>query len=203
MTRPFRSLLFVALALGVGTGVASAQGEAPRIGIFDPESLWKLSEVGKQYNADLSAKRDQLQAEIDRKQAEIDSLRDKLRQQQASLSEDKKQQMNKDVQNKMIELNRMNDDATREMKGQLNEVQGRFQQMLIDTVEAFGKEKNYTLILNKGVIDYNSPAVDITQDLIAKFNDMHKPSAPAASRTPAKKPADKPKEAPRDNKGGR
>jgi outer membrane protein len=206
-----RSVLILALSLSLGAAVASAQTEAPKIGVFDPETLWKVTEVGKQFNADLSTSRDRLQGDIDKKQQEIDALREKMRQQSASLSDDRMAQMSKDVQNKMIELNRMNDDATREMKSQLGDVQNRFQQMLVETVEAFGKEKNLLLILNKGVIDYNAPSIDVTQELVAKFNEMHKPVAPTAAKTPArkpvdkpadKKPAEKPKEAPKGSDGG-
>ena len=182
-----------------GTAALSAQAlEVPKIGVFDPETIWKLTDVGKKYNQDLNDARDRLQGDIDKKQAEIDALRDKLRQQQASLSDDKAAQMQRDIQNKTIELNRLQDDATREMKSQLGDVQNRFQQMLVNTLEVYGKEKNFTLILNKGVIDYNSPQVDITQDLIQKFNEMHKAStAPAASKTPPKKTPEKPKETPK------
>ncbi len=190
------------LVLMTGTAPLGAQQAEPvKIGVFDPETVWKLTDVGKKYNADLSEARDKLQGDIDRKQAEIDAARDKLRQQQASLSEDKASQMQKDIQNRIIELNRLNDDATREMKSQLADVQNRFQQMLLDTLETFGKEKNFTLILNKGVIDYNSPQIDITQILIQKFNEVHKvPPSPAARPQPKKTP-EKPKEAPQD-KGG-
>jgi len=190
--------MMVPLALMVLVpGIAPAraqQAEPARIGVFDPETVWKLTEIGKKYNADLSEARDKLQADIDKKQAEIDAVRDKLRQQQASLSDDKAAQMQKDIQNRVIELNRLNDDATREMKSQLGEVQNRFQQMLLETVEAFGKEKNYTLILNKGVIDYNAPQIDVTQSLIQKFNEMHKVPPSTAAKPQPKKTPDKPKD---------
>lgn len=194
------------LLLMIGTAPLGAQQAEPaKIGVFDPETVWKLTEVGKKYNADLSEARDRMQADIDKKQAEIDGVGDKLRQQQASLSQDKASQMQKDIQNKAIELDRLKDDATRELKSQLGEVQSKFQQMLLNTVEIFGKEKNFTLILNKGVIDYNAPQIDITQDLIQKFNEMHKvPPSPAAKPQPKKtpeKPKEAPKEAPKD-KGG-
>jgi outer membrane protein len=187
------------LLLVLGAAALPAQTAEPlRIGVFDPETIWKLTEVGKRYNQDLNDARDRLQGEIDKKQVEIDAIRDKLRQQQASLSEDKAAQMQRDIQNKTIELNRLQDDATREMKSQLSDVQNRFQQMLVHTLEVYGKEKNFTLILNKGVIDYNSPQIDITQDLIQKFNEMHKtPAAPAASKPQPKKAPEKPKETPK------
>ncbi len=187
------------LLLAIGNAPLRAQqADVPKIGVFDPETVWKFTEVGKKYNQDLNDARDRLQGEIDRKQTEIDAIRDKLRQQQASLSEDRASQMQKDIQNRTIELNRMTDDATREMKSQLSDVQNKFQQMLVDTLEVFGKEKNFTLILNKGVVDYNSPQIDITQDLIQKFNDMHKAAAaPAAGKPQPKKSPEKPKETPK------
>jgi len=194
-------LAFVVLLFGV-LPLRAQQAETPKFGVFDPETVWKLTEVGKKYNQDLNEARDKLQTDIDKKQAEIDGMRDKLRQQQASLSEDKSAQMQRDIQNKTIELNRMTDDATREMKSQLSDVQNRFQQMLMDTLEVYGKEKNFTLIFNKGVVDYNSPQVDVTQDLIQKFNEMHKASSAPAAKPQPKKTPEKPKEAPKETPKG-
>ena len=210
---PRRIGFAMVLLLALAAAPAMAQDHPVyKIGVFDPETVWKTTEVGKRYNQDLSDARDRLQASIDKKNQEIEALVEKLRQQQASLSDDKAQQMQKDIQNKRVELGRLNEDATSEMKQQLNEVQGRFQQMLLDTVETYGKEKSFTMILNKAVVDYNSEQVDITQDLIAKFNDVNKVQAAAASKpadkrssTPAKapdkktpeKPKDTPKETPR------
>ena len=199
----------VALLLLVLAGFqALAQGEPPsKIGVFDPEVVWKTTEVGKKMNQDLSDARDRLQSGIDKKQQEIEALVDKLRQQQASLSDDKAQQMQKDIQNKRVELNRMNEDATNDMKQHLNEVQGRFQQMLNETLDAFGKERHFSLILNNAVVDFNAAQIDVTQDLIIKFNEVNKsasvakPSSgkPAPSKTPEKKVPDKTtKEPPKD-----
>jgi Skp family chaperone for outer membrane proteins len=165
---------------------ARAQGESMKIGVFDPEVLWKQTEVGKRYNQDLSAARDRLQSQIDKKQEELEGTKSKLRQQQLTLSDDKVNDMKKDILSKQTELDRLNEDATKEMKYQLGEVQGRFQEMLVKTLETYGKEKGYSLILNRSVVDFSAPGVDISQDLIAKFNEMHKPTANAA--VPPKKP---------------
>lgn len=176
----------LALALLAAPIPCRAQSEPMKVGVFDPEILWKQTEVGKKYNQDLSASRDRLQAQIDKKQEDVEALKARLRQQQVSLNDDKIQEMKKEIIAKQTELDRLNEDATKEMKYQLGEVQSRFQEMLVKSLEAFGKEKSYTLILNKGVIDYNAPGIDISQELIAKFNEMHK--VPAASAGAAKKP---------------
>jgi Skp family chaperone for outer membrane proteins len=182
-----RTILPIVLSFALaGPTVAAAQGETMKIGVFDPEILWKQSEVGKKYNQDLSAARDRLQAQIDKKTEDIEALKSRLRQQQQSLSEDKINDMKKDILGKQTELERLNEDATKEMKYQLGEVQGRFQEMLMKTLDVYGKEKGYALILNRGVVDFISPGVDISQDLILKFNEMNKAAATPAG--PAKKP---------------
>jgi outer membrane protein len=190
---PRWSCLVLTLLLASAAGDALAQADQMKIGVFDPEALWKETELGKKYNADLFESRDRLLGNIDKKKDEIEALRDKVRQQQASLSEDKVAQMQKDIQNKGIELDRLSDDVKREMNSQLNDVQSTFQKMLLDTLDAFGKEKGFTLILNKGVTDYNAPQIEITKDLIAKFNEMHKVPPSSAAKPPTKKTPEKPK----------
>jgi Skp family chaperone for outer membrane proteins len=172
------------LTLLFAPAAAIAQEETLRIGVFDPELIWRQTEVGKKYNADLSAARDRLQADIDKKQVDLEGLRDQLRQQQASLNERRIQQMQKDILDKKTDLDRLNEDATREMRSQLADIQTRFQEMLIRTLDVFGEESTYTLILNKGVIDYNSTSIDITEKLIARFDQMHKVPPTSASNAP-------------------
>lgn len=181
-----RRILFVTLGLGLllAPVAAQAQEQTLRIGVFDPELVWRQTEVGKKYNADLSAARDRLQAGIDRKQADLEALRDQLRQQQASLNESRIQQMQKEILDKKTELDRMNEDATREMRSQLADVQTRFQEMLLRTLDVFGEENTYTLILNRGVIDYNSSSIDITPQLVTRFDEMHKVPPASASNAP-------------------
>jgi Skp family chaperone for outer membrane proteins len=191
-----RWILYFGLAalLALGAGNALAQNESIKIGVFDPESLWKQTEVGKRYNQDLGEIRDRLQADIDKKLEEMESLKSKLRQQQSSLNDEKIQQMQKDILGKKTEYDRLNEDATKEMKFKLGDVQGRFQEMLLVTLDAFGKEKGYALVLNKGVTDYSAASIDVTPDLIAKFNEMHKAPPASAAKSAPKKAPDKPKE---------
>ena len=191
-----RWMIMVPTVLALAVTAAAAQTEPMKIGVFDPEVLWKQTEVGKKANLDLSAARDRLQSQIDKKQDELEALKSRLRQQQTSLSEDRVNEMKKDILGKQTDLDRLNEDSTKEMKYQLGEVQSRFQEILVRTLETFGREKGFTMILNRGVVDYSAPSVDISQDLIVKFNEMNKVQAAAAGAT--KKPADAPKEAPKN-----
>ena len=115
----------------------------------------------------------------------------KLRQQQQALSVDKVTEMQQDILSKETELDRLNEDATKELKFQAGQFQGRFQEMLLKTVDAFGKEKGYTLILTRGAVVYSASTIDINQYLIAKFNEMNKPTASTTAPPPRKPEAGK------------
>jgi Skp family chaperone for outer membrane proteins len=188
------------LATCVG-GAALAQ-EAPHIGVFDSQAVWQQTEEGKKIQAQLQSFRDGKIAEINSKEAELTKLKDKLREQEVSLSDEKRTQMLKDIDQKSIDLKRLNDDATREMKAQLGDSQDQFQKELVEVVTALGKDKKYLLILERAIVVYNDAVVDVTGEVIAKFNQMYKGSAaspaskPATKAPEAKKPAPEPAKKP-------
>src|SRR5262245_6132910 len=164
-----RSLLPIVLALALaGPALAADPGGTMKIGVFDPEVLWKQTEVGKKYNQDLSAARDRLQAQIDKKTEDVEALKSRLRQQQQSLSEDKINDMKKEIVAKQTELERLNEDATKEMKYQLGETQGRFQEMLMKTLEVFGKEKAFSLIVDRSVAAFSAPGIRSEERRVGK-----------------------------------
>ena len=195
MLRKFFACAFLAAGL---TGAALAQQEGNRIGVFDSQAIWQQTEEGKKIQAQLATFRDTKIAEINAKEAELNKLKEKLREQEVSLSDDKRSQMLKDIDQKSIDLKRLNDDATREMKAQLGDSQDQFQKELVEVVTALGKEKKYQLILEKSIVVYNDAVVEVTGEVIAKFNQMYKggASAPAAKSTTPKPPADAKKPAP-------
>ncbi|HEV8336743.1 MAG TPA: OmpH family outer membrane protein [Candidatus Polarisedimenticolia bacterium] len=181
---------------------AAAQQQEPRIGVFDSQPVWQQTEEGKKLQAQLAAFRDGKVGEINGKESELNKLRERLRSQEVSLSDDKKSQMLKDIDQKTIDLKRLNDDATREMQSQLKDAQDQFQRELFDVVEALGKDKKYTLILEKTIVVYNNETVDITKEVVAKFNEMFKgaAAAPPAAKTKEVKPTAEPKKPAPDSK---
>ena len=185
--RMFPAMCAVLTLSVLGASAARAQGEVMKIGVFDPEVLWQQTDIGKKYNEDLSVTRDRLQAQIAKKTEELQTTRSKLRQQQQTLSVDKVTELQQDILSRETELDRLSEDATKEMKFQVGQFEGRFQEMLAKTLDAFGKEKGYALILTRGAVVYSASSLDINQYLIARFNEMNKaPTAPTAAAPPKK-----------------
>ncbi len=186
----------IALVAAASLLPAAAQQQEGRIGVFDSQPVWQQTEEGKKMQAQLQAFRDTKLAEINGKEADLNKLKDKLRTQDASLSDDKRSQMMKDIDQKTLDLKRLNDDATRDMQSQFSDARDQFQKELFEVVEALGREKKYTLILEKSIVVYNDAAVDITPEVVTKFNQMFKGEAgatPAAKGKESKAPPAEPK----------
>jgi outer membrane protein len=191
--------LAMALLAAASLGSVTAQQQEMRIGIFDSQPVWQQTEEGKKMQAQLAAFRDTKLAEINSRETDLNKLKEKLRSQEVNLSDDKKNQMLKDIDQKTIDLKRLNDDASREMQSQFSDARDQFQKELFDVVAALGKEKKYTLILEKSIVVYNDDAVDITPEVVAKFNQMFKGDAgatPASKVKEIKPPAEPKKPAP-------
>jgi Skp family chaperone for outer membrane proteins len=195
----FRKIITTACLAACMGGAALAQ-EGPHIGVFDSQTVWQQTEEGKKIQSQLQSFRDGKIAEINTREAELTKLKDRLREQEVSLSDEKRTQMLKDIDQKSIDLKRLNDDATREMKAQLGDSQEQFQKELVEVVTAVGKDKKYLLILERAIVVYNDAVVDVTGEIIAKFNQMYKGSAQASPAKPNAKPVEPKKPVPEPTK---
>ncbi len=142
-----------------------------KIGVFDSQRLSEETEQGRKYQSELDAFRDKKYVEIEAKEKEIKSLEDQLKAKELSLSEEKRNNLQKEIQKKYVELQRLRDDASRDFQNELLEVQKKFQEDLLDIVARIGREQGYTIIFEKMQVIYFSGVVDITNDVIAKFNE--------------------------------
>lgn len=144
-----------------------------KVGVFDSQRLSEETEQGKKYQTELDVFRGKKARQIEGKEKEIADLEDQLKAQELSLSEEKRANLQKEIQKKYVELQRLRDDASRDFQSELLEVQKKFQDELLLIVAEIGREQGYTIIFEKIQVIYFSGVVDITNDIIAKFNESY------------------------------
>lgn len=165
---------------------AAAQMPAGKVGIFDSSIVFDRSQHGQALKAEIERLRDLRLKEIGDRQDELSKLQQEMRTKELTFNDDKRAEMMQRINQKQIELQRMNDDASREVQAEFNKAQQKLQKELIQVVEALGKEGSYTLIVEKGLTLYASPDIDVTGLVLDKFNQMF-PTAAEAKAPPAPK----------------
>jgi outer membrane protein len=165
-------------AAALGAHPLVAQTAAPiKIGVVNQDKVLNESEEGRRLKAELEKLRNSKQATIEAKEKEIKGIQDQLTNAQLSLSEDKRDEIARQLKRKRVEYERLNDDATAEFQDAANRAQSRLIGMFHDMIMKYGPEKGYTVILEKNTLYYAAGAVDITDELLARFNAATQPAA--------------------------
>jgi len=176
----------VSMAVAALAIPALAQSTAPqRVAVIDVNKVLSSSTAGKTASAKLKQLQDQKMAQAQKLDDEIRSLDNDINTKKLSLSEEKLADMQKQLSDKKIAMQRFAQDADRELGEARDRAMAELNTKIMPVVDKIGKEMGLAAIFNKfesGLI-YASDAIDITDRVIKEFNEMQ--GAPAAQ--PAKK----------------
>ncbi len=151
---------------------AQVASSPPQIAVIDVQRLLGESQAGKQALDRLRALGQERQTQIEAKQTELNDLRQRLEEGQLSLSEERQAEMEKELQTKLIELRRLQDDAERELQQQRLEAFEGIEERVIPLIAEVAKERGYTLVFNKfqsGLL-FAVEEIDITDVVLERFN---------------------------------
>lgn len=111
------------------------------------------------------------------------------------LNEGARAALQKEIERLTVDIQRFNEDAQEEVTALQNEAQGEFQTKLIPVIQAVAREKNLLAVFSaadSGVV-WGEPGLDISADIIKRFDAANpapaagapRPAAPAPARAPA------------------
>lgn len=162
--------LVVLATLGV-PGSGAAQENTLKIGFVDVQKVLNESARGKEAKGRLEKERDAKQQEIRGKEEEIKKLEADLQKQGAVLSEAARKERQEAINRKVRDLRRLFEDFNRDLQKRENELLNEVLREIRKVIVAYGKEHQYTLILEaqSGII-YASQGADLTDEVLAGFN---------------------------------
>ncbi len=200
MKRLVLSLLAASLA-AVVSAQSAPTGAAPagpiRIAVIDVERLVRDSSLGKEAFNRVKKVNDDKKAEADRLQKELRDLEQKLADQGSALTDEKRDQLQKQYQEKAIDFKSFQEKATRDLDQAQKKELANLEQRVFPIITQLGKVFNK---FQSGLV-FADDAADITDDVLKRFNTTvavppaaaAKSAAPAAAApAPTKAPAKKP-----------
>jgi len=187
------------------SAAAPATAAAPavtKVGIINIQAAIVNSNEGQRDFESLQKKFDPKRQELEGMNKEVDELQKKFNTQGDKLNDEARGDLLKQIDAKKKTLQRNYEDANTDIQAQQNEIANRIGQKLVDVLDKYAKENNFTLILD--VSGQSSPvlwaasSVDITKPVVDAYNAASgvaappkpaaaaKPLAPAASGAPKK-----------------
>jgi outer membrane protein len=146
-----------------------------RIGVVDMQQILNTSERGRAAKQRLDQEREVRQKELDSRQQEVMKLQADLEKQAPVLSEQAKREKGEALQRKVRDIRRMAEDANRDFEKRLGETEADMTREIVKVVQEFGKDQGFTLILERSTLPYVASTVDITADVIKRFDGNGKP----------------------------
>jgi outer membrane protein len=171
MRRSISILVTLAATLLAAALFSAAHAQTQfKIGVFDPQRVSEETIEGKRIQARLEALRDQRQAEISEDEKAIAEAQQQASQQALSLSAEKLQQLEIDIQMRLLELNSRKDTATRAFQLEIAAEEAKFNEKLRTVVSQYARAEAFSVILEVGAVAYASASVDVTTGIIDTFN---------------------------------
>ena len=168
-------VLFIAVAVG-------AQETPPlRVAVIDVGRLLEESDAGKAALQELRSLQESKQAEAQAIQDEIAALRGQINEGRLSLAEERLAQLQQQLEDKMIEGRRFQDDFARELQQRQEQMFESVQAQVMPIINAVGQERGIDLIFNKyesGLV-FAMDRVDITESILERFNAASPPEEAA------------------------
>ncbi|HUI43916.1 MAG TPA: OmpH family outer membrane protein [Terriglobia bacterium] len=174
---------------------------AEKIGVINIQAAIAQTQEGKAASGELQKKYEPKRQELQRRQDEVNALQEQLQKQGATLSDDERLRLNRDLDEKTRILKRMTDDDQSDWQADNQDAVQRIGQKMIKVIGDYAAKNGFTLILDDAQLPvyYVAKGIDITEPMIALY-DQTNPAAGAASapatgaaKPAATKPAAKPK----------
>jgi len=151
-------------------GLMAQTAPAARLGVVDQDRILNESDEGKRLRTDLEKMREGKATQLETIEGELKDLQTQLLNAQLSLSNEKRAEISRQLKRKRVEYERLNDDAAEEFQEAANRAQGRLVRMFRELIKQYGAEKGYTAIFEANTLYFAADTIDITNDLLTRFN---------------------------------
>jgi outer membrane protein len=148
-------------------------GAEARIGVVDSNRLVLESKAGQLGRAKINALRNRLQQEVEKRRQSLLEAQRSFFDRAPSLSAQKREEEKRLLEEKQIELDRAIQDAQKEVQREGKKIERRLQKTVLDFLGEYGQQHGYTVILDRFQCLFNNPGSDITEEVLAAFNERH------------------------------
>jgi len=174
--------VIVVLAMVAVSLPSQVMGQTPalKIAYVDVKRVMLESETGKEARKILSDEFEKRKKEITRRQDELQKIRDTIEKDATIITPEARSEKEKQYQTKLKDYQRLASDYQSEIQQKDRELTQKVLKDLTEVIKGMGEQVKYTIILERsqsGIL-FGSPAIDLTEKVIAQYN-----------RTANKKPA--------------
>ena len=200
-------LMFPAFALGFAA-LAHAQATPTKVAIISVQQAILQTKDGQKASAALQAKFLPKRQELEKKGAGIQALQEQMKKGSATMSEDAKTKLAREIDSNQKSLQRDSEDYDADVQQEEGRIMQDLGQKIMDVIIKHATQNGFAMVLDvsnqQTPVLWADPSADITAEIIKLYDAAHpgtgaaaptapaaaapKPSAPAATKPPTTPP---------------
>ena len=168
MKNPMLASTFALIAFFASSATHAA--DEVKIGFVDLQRALNEVEEGATAKAKLKAEFDMKQRALDEKQNKLKAMKEELDQKGMMMNADKKAEMQATMQRDLMEVQQLYFQMQQELTKRESEATGTIFQKMGVILQSMGREESYTMIVEKSSVLYAKNHLDLTNELIRRYN---------------------------------
>lgn len=187
-----KALICSSLVLSIAL-LAQAQAPPSKVGIIHIQNSLVSTADGEKAVADLQSRFEPTSKRLESMRDEIAALQAELSKGSNTMSDDRRRQLARDIDQRTRTLNRATEDAQAEFQQEQEKILQNLGQRMMAVINKYANDNGYTLILDvsspQTPVLFAANGIDITQDIIKIYDEEAAIAAAAVSAAGAAQPA--------------
>ncbi len=154
------SLMWVSVSLGADA----------KIGIVDFERIIQESTAGRAARAEIEKEKERIESSLRETGREIEDLKSKLEAEALVMSREMREQKGREFRIKVNDFKELQKKNAQDFRIFEAKIIQRIQKDVYEIVKQIGEKGNYLLIIEKGAVLYYPNAIDVTDELLKRYN---------------------------------
>ena len=166
-----------------------------KVAIIAIQQAIMATKEGSAAGAALNTKYEPKKADFEKRQHDIQALQDQLKKGSATMSDDAKAKIERDIDSKTKALQRDTQDTSADYEEEMGKVYQEMGNKMLQIIEQYSYQNGYAVVLDvsnqQTPVIWAAPSANIIADIIKLYDQAHpglplvKPAAPAKPATPA------------------
>ena len=194
-------VVFPTLVLGLAAMV-NAQGATPtKVAIISVQQAILQTKDGQTASAALQAKFMPKRQQLEKKQSDIVNLQEQMKKGSATMSDEAKSKLARDIDSNQKSLQRDSEDFDADVQQEEGKIMSDLGQKMMDVIIKYATQNGFSMVLDvssqQTPVLWADPSADITTEIIKLYDQAHPgtggATAPAATKPAANPPAASPR----------
>jgi outer membrane protein len=166
-----KKTFLVAVCFLFALNAAAQAADVAKIGVVDFQRFLTTSKAGKSAQEEFKSKGEKMEANLKKLEDEIKTLKERLEREAMVMSQQMREEKEREYRIKINDFKQQKQRFMTELKSLEGRLVTGIRDELLELIKEVGKKEGYLLIIDKAAVHYNPSAIDITDDLIKKYNE--------------------------------